>query len=151
MKWVNHKLVTGVLVYAGTGSILYAACSVVGSVLPDRLEGRPPKEKKAYWKWRSRHRKNTHWLPPYLAAAAALLYVGEAGILTGIWAQAVMLPAFVAAGGALHILEDSVCGKVPLIMRRKRIGVRVFRVGSAWEYFISYTICLMALYYKFMM
>ena len=46
MKWANHKLVTTVVVFAGTGNFLYAAYSFFGSVLPDRLEGKPPKESK---------------------------------------------------------------------------------------------------------
>ncbi len=151
MKWANHRLVTGVLVYAGTGNFLYAACSVIGSVLPDRLEGRPPKEKKAYWKWRSKHRKNTHWMLPYVVILAFLMYFQESGILTDFWQDILMLPFFVIVGAILHILEDSICGKIPLFTRKKNFGIRLFKVGSAWEYFISYTICLLALYYKFMM
>ena len=46
MKWANHKLVTTVVVFAGTGNLLYAAYSFLGSVLPDRLEGKPPKRVK---------------------------------------------------------------------------------------------------------
>ena len=65
MKWANHKLVTTVVVFAGTGNFLYAEYSFFGSVLPDRLEGKPPKESKAYWKWRSKHRQKTHWTVPY--------------------------------------------------------------------------------------
>lgn len=38
MKWANHKLVTTVVVFAGTGNFLYAAYSFFGSVLPDRLK-----------------------------------------------------------------------------------------------------------------
>lgn len=147
VKWVNHKLVTTAVVFAVTGNVLYAAYSYIGSVLPDRLEGRPPKESKAYWKWRSKHRQTTHWSLPYLAVIAVLMYLHEAGILSG-WAwQAALVPLFIAVGALLHIAEDGICGKVPLIRRKKKIGVKLFKVGSAWEYFISYTICLIALYY----
>ena len=54
-------------------------------------------------------------------------------------------------GALLHIIEDGICGKVPLIWRKRKIGIKLFRVGSSWEYFISYTICVAALYYKFML
>ena len=63
--------------FAGRGNFLYAAYSLFGSVLPDRLEGKPPKESKAYWKWRSKHRQNTHWTVPYLAIIAILFYLHE--------------------------------------------------------------------------
>ena len=85
MKWANHKLVTTVVVFAGTGNFLYAAYSFFGSVLPDRLEGKPPKESKAYWKWRSKHRQNTHWTVPYLAIIAILFYLHEVGVLKDLF------------------------------------------------------------------
>ena len=56
MKWRNHKLVTTVVVFAATGNLLYAAYSYLGSVLPDRLEGKPPKETKALQKERTQRR-----------------------------------------------------------------------------------------------
>ena len=52
MKWANHKLVTTVVVFAGTGNFLYAAYSFFFILFQDRLEGKPPKESKAYWKCR---------------------------------------------------------------------------------------------------
>lgn len=120
-------------------------------VLPDRLEGKPPKESKAYWKWRSKHRQNTHWTVPYLAIIAILFYLHEVGVLQDLSWEIAKLPIFVCVGALLHILEDGICGKVPLIWRKKKIGIKLFRVGSSWEYFISYTICVAALYYKFML
>ena len=75
MKWANHKLVTTVVVFAGTGNFLYAAYSFFGSVLPDRLEGKPPKESKAYWKWRSKQSpKYNIGTVPYLAIIAIYLF-----------------------------------------------------------------------------
>ena len=150
MKWANHRLVTGVLVYAGTGNVLYALYSLVGSTLPDRLEGRPPKEKKAYWQWRSKHRQNTHWLLPYMSLFGALMFVKDNILLSWIEKEAIMIPIFIVVGAILHILEDGICGKVPILTRKKKYGIKLFKVGSSWEYFISYSICLTALYYRFM-
>lgn len=148
MKWVNHQLVTTVLVYAGTDSILYAAYSFFGSVLPDRLEGKPPKESKAYWRWRSKHRQTTHWTVPYLAIIAALLYLHKEGLLVDWYWEIAKIPLFVAVGSLLHIFEDCICGKVPLISRKRKLGIKLFRVGSGREYLVSYAICLAALYYR---
>lgn len=149
MKWVNHKLVTTVVVFAGTGNLLYAAYSYFGSVLPDRLEGKPPKETKAYWKWRSKHRQTTHWSVPYLSIIAVLMYLHHVAILQNWSWEAAKIVIFVCVGALLHIIEDGLCGRVPLIWRKKKIGLKLFKVGSAWEYFISYTICVLALYYRF--
>ena len=41
MKWVNHEIVTGVIVYAAAGELLPALYSMAGAVLPDKLEGNP--------------------------------------------------------------------------------------------------------------
>ena len=151
MKWANHKLVTTVVVFAGTGNFLYAAYSFFGSVLPDRLEGKPPKESKAYWKWRSKHRQNTHWTVPYLAIIAILFYLHEVDVLKDLFWEIAQIPIFVCVGALLHIIEDGICGKVPLIWRKRKIGIKLFRVGSSWEYFIIYTICVSYLYYKFLL
>ncbi len=151
MKWSNHKLVTTVVVLAGTGNFLYAAYSFLGSVLPDRLEGKPPKESKAYWKWRSKHRQTTHWTVPYLLIIATLMYLHKIEIINDWSWELAKFIIFVCVGALLHILEDALCGKVPLIWRKHKIGLKLFKVGSSWEYFISYTICVIALYYRFML
>ena len=44
---------------------------------------------------------------------------------------------FVMAGAILHIIEDAVCGKVPLIYLTEKVGVKLFSVGSFSEYFFS--------------
>ncbi len=149
LKWVNHRLLTTVLIYAGTDSFIYAACGFAGSTLPDYLEGKPPKESKAYWKWRSRHRRTTHWTVPYLTIILALMVLHQQSVLNGLIWEGAKLLIFVCAGALLHIFEDAVCGKVPLISHTNKIGIKLFKVGSAWEYLFTYMMCLAALYYKF--
>ena len=58
MKWVNHEIITGVIVYAVTENPLAALYSMAGAVLPDKIEGNPGSN---YWSWRSRHRGWSHW------------------------------------------------------------------------------------------
>ena len=72
-------------------------------------------------------------------------------VLKDLFWEIAQVPIFVCVGALLHIIEDGICGKVPLIWRKRKIGIKLFRVGSSWEYFISYTICVAALYYKFML
>ena len=88
---------------------------------------------------------------PYLAIIAILFYLHEVGVLKDLFWEIAQIPIFVCVGALLHIIEDGICGKVPLIWRKRKIGIKLFRVGSSWEYFISYTICVAALYYKFML
>ena len=60
MKWINHQIVTGFIVCTATDDALFTASAIVGAVVPDRVEGSPPKENSAYWKWRKNHRM---WSP----------------------------------------------------------------------------------------
>ncbi len=140
MKWVNHEILTGVLVYTATRDPLSTAFSMAGAIIPDKIEGRP-----GSLFWRSRHRGWSHW---------PLLYIGLMGILLGLADTPVpALPEearrgglFLAIGALLHIAEDALCGKVPLLRPDKKVGLRLFKVGSFREYFIT-ILCVLLCYF----
>ena len=144
MKWINHQILTGTIVYAASGSLLYAAYSMAGSVLPDKLEGNP-REQKNYWRWRSRHRGTSHWPAPYLAGIAALLAASRGQFATAAMWDLCQIGIFILVGAVLHIVEDSVCGKVPLFWRNKKIGISLFKVGSVTEYIFVLAVILFLL------
>lgn len=150
MKWVNHKIVTTSIVYGVTGNFFYSFYAFLGATLPDRLEGKPPKENtKKYWQWRKNHRGITHWPLPYLIIIAVMLFLHKENILNGILWEISKVLIFFLVGSLLHILEDFLCGKVPLIHKNKKIGLKLFKVGSVIEYFLSFLIVLAVLYYRF--
>ena len=140
MKWVNHEIVTGVIVYAAAGELLPALYSMAGAVLPDKLEGNP--RSGDYWSWRSRHRGWSHWPMLYL-------------LLLGLQ-QRIMAPespsfdtigvigSYFCIGALLHIAEDAPCGKVPLFTPWQKVGFRLFTVGSIAEYLVSLVLVLLA-------
>lgn len=133
MKWQNHQIATGFIVYAATNDALMVAASIAGAVLPDRVEGQPPKESKAYWKWRKKHRTWSHYPPLYfllLAVAQGLKIYLQNPI-----AEIVLnLFSYVLIGALLHIAEDGICGKVPILSTKKKHGLKLFKVGSWGEY-----------------
>ena len=139
MKWVNHEVVTGVLVYTATNDLLLAAYSMAGAILPDKLEGNP--HAGDYWRWRSRHRGWSHWPLLYLALLGLSLHFarGDYGVTGGELAR---IGAFLAIGALLHIAEDAVCGKVPLVTPARKHGVKLFTVGSFREYFFALFVVL---------
>lgn len=149
MKWVNHMMVTGAIVYAATADPLLAVYSIAGSVLPDRLEGKPPKSKKDYWQWRQKHRTWTHWTVPYLTIIAALLLLHRLAIISSAFWPVATIALFFTVGALLHIIEDSLCGKVPLISYNKKIGIKLFTVNSLGEYFFAVSLTLFLLFYQF--
>ena len=130
---MNHQILTGAVVYAASGNLLYAMYSMAGSILPDKLEGNPQTQRN-YWKWRSRHRGTSHWPAPYLAVIALLLVASRQQIVPPFMWDLSLIGIYIMLGALLHILEDSVCGKVPLLRRGQKIGIRLFSVGSVAEY-----------------
>ena len=121
MKWISHEILPGAAVYAFSGDILYAMFSMAGSVLPDKMEGSPQAQR-------------SYWPAPYLFVTALLLFVHKLQLVPMEMWGFLLLGIFLMIGALLHILEDAVCGKVPLIRRRQKIGIKLFTVGSVTEY-----------------
>lgn len=133
MKWQNHQIATGFIVYAATNDALMVAASILGAVLPDRLEGNPPQESKAYWKWRKSHRTWSHY-PPLYFLLLALAQVGKMYFQNPILEIILNLVSYIFVGALLHIAEDGICGKVPILSTKKKHGLKLFKVGSWGEY-----------------
>lgn len=168
MKWVSHKIATGALVYAFTGNVIVAGISVLGSTFPDWIEGRPPdmKDTQAYNKWRRNHRQGSHWLIPYLCIFIAcfsyaagkniflinyhtLVYVLTAPNIANIIAFTLLFVAYFSLGSVLHILQDAICGKVPLILPHRKIGIKLFKVGSMLEYILVFPLSVFLIIWRF--
>ncbi|MBQ6759100.1 MAG: metal-dependent hydrolase [Selenomonadaceae bacterium] len=148
MKWINHQIVTGFIVCTATNDALFTASSIVGAVIPDRVEGSPPQDSSAYWKWRKRHRTWSHYPPIYLALIAAA-QVAQEYYPEPTLAFALNLITYALVGALLHIAEDAICGKVPLFTPHKKYGVKLFKVGSWREYFFAALIILICLFVRF--
>lgn len=147
MKWINHQIVTGFIVSTATDDALFTASSIVGAVLPDRVEGSPPKESKAYWRWRKKHRMWSHYPPIYIALIIAA-QVAEP-LLPHPYSLFPTLTTYALVGALLHIVEDGICGKVPIFTPRKKYGLKLFKVGSWREYFFVTLIILSCLFIRF--
>ena len=148
MKWINHQIVTGFIVCTATDDALFTASAIVGAVLPDRVEGSPPKDNSAYWKWRKRHRTWSHWPPIYLAL------IGAAQFAKNFYAEptldfALNLLTYALVGALLHIAEDALCGKVPIFTPHKKHGLKLFKVGTWREYFFAALIIATCLFVRF--
>ena len=148
MKWINHQIVTGFIVSTATDDALFTASSIVGAVLPDRVEGSPPKENKDYWKWRKKHRTWSHYPPIYFALIAAA-QVAKNYYPDPTLALVLNLITYALVGALLHIAEDGICGKVPIFTPHKKYGIKLFKVGSWREYFFAALIILICLFVRF--
>ena len=148
MKWVNHEIVTGVIVYTATQDPLLACYGMAGSILPDRVEGNP--RRGDYWKWRKRHRGWSHW--PVLYGLLLGMLQKLLAAAPEIFGTLIIMGIYFCIGALLHIAEDAVCGKVPLLTPKRKAGVKLFTVGSAREYLFSIGIVLLCyiIYAKFM-
>ena len=148
MKWINHQIVTGFIVSSATDDALFTASAIVGAVLPDRVEGSPPKESSAYWKWRKKHRTWSHWPPLYLALIIAAQFAKDYYPEPTL-AFALNLLTYALVGALLHIAEDGLCGKVPIFLPHKKYGLKLFKVGSWREYFFAALIIAICLFARF--
>ena len=148
MKWINHQVVTGFIVYAATDDALFVASSIIGAVIPDRVEGSPPQESRAYWKWRKNHRTWSHYPPLYIALIAAaqfaMTYFPDPKV-----ELILNLLIYALVGALLHIVEDGICGKVPIFLPRRKHGIKLFKVGSWQEYFFAALIIGGCLLFRF--
>ena len=147
MKWINHQIVTGFIVSTATDDAIFTASSIVGAVLPDRVEGSPPKENKAYWKWRKNHRTWSHYPPIYFALIAAAQVAKS--LIPNPYNLIPTLITYALVGALLHIAEDGICGKVPIFTPHRKYGIRLFKVGSRLEYFFVVLIILGCLFARF--
>ena len=131
-----------------TDDALFTASSIVGAVVPDRVEGSPPKDNSAYWKWRKKHRTWSHYPLLYLvlivAAQVAKNYYPEPPI-----EFAMNLLTYALVGALLHIAEDALCGKVPVFTPHGKHGLKLFKVGTWREYFFAALIIAICLFVRF--
>ncbi|MBQ8919274.1 MAG: hypothetical protein IJ056_04130 [Acidaminococcaceae bacterium] len=132
MTWVSHSIVTFATLFVATHNVFIAGCATLGSAFPDQIED-------AFWK--SNHRSYSHWFVLYVAALA-FFWTPDMLSVTGVkvWQMGMieMMRRFLFwffAGALLHILEDAVCGPVPLWRPTKRTTVlpRLFKVKSVGE------------------
>ena len=148
MKWINHQIVTGFIVFAATDNALFVASSIVGAVIPDKVEGSPPKESKAYWKWRSNHRTWSHYPVIYLALIGLLMFASDSFKDPTISLIAEM-GIYVLIGALLHIAEDGICGRVPILTPKGKHGIKLFKVGSVGEYLVAALIIAICIFSRF--
>lgn len=149
MKWLNHQVLTGVAVYALTDDLLLTACGMAGAIFPDKVEGNPKRGLLSIG-WRSRHRGWSHWLALYLALLFFILQLGDFSLVSSSGETVVSLKAasvqwmagFFCVGALLHILEDAVCGKVPVFTPNHKMGIKLFSVGSVSEYIFVLVVLL---------
>ncbi len=135
MKWVDHQVLTGVIVYAATDDLLLTVYSMAGAIFPDKVEGSPRAGN--YWSWRSRHRGWSHWPVLYLGIIFFLSHLEEMQLTSLPTADLVTIGTYICIGALLHIAEDAVCGRVPFLTPYHKVGIRLFKVGSVTEYLFT--------------
>lgn len=147
MKWINHQIVTGFIVSTATDDALFTASAIVGAVLPDKVEGSPPQESSAYWKWRKKHRTWSHYPLIYIALIVAAQFAKN--LVPSPYSLIPTLLTYVLIGALLHVAEDAFCGKVPIFTPHKKYGLKLFKVGAWSEYVFAALIIAVCLFARF--
>ena len=171
MKWVSHEIVTGMAVYTMTGEPVLTVCAMAGAVLPDWIEGKGGGMRLPWAGWLA-HRGWSHWPLLYVLVFLAL---GVWGDETGEASDLARVGRFIAVGNCREQLgqvasawqrfreaaqtlpvddpraavakqrASALAGKVPLLHPARKVGVRLFRVGSFGEYIVA-LILVLAIY-----
>ena len=140
MKWTSHISLTATIAYAVTADPMLTAAAAVGAVLPDKIEGTP---QSIGWRtWRSRHRGWSHWPMLYVVLIGGLMQAQQYFFYDAAFFAVL---AWIFGGALLHIAEDAVCGKVPLLYPTQKVGIRLFTVGSLREY-LFVLVCIVIVY-----
>jgi inner membrane protein len=134
-----------------TGNLPGSIISAAGSIFPDLIEGKGFLHHPfsvQYQKWQKRHRGLSHLFVVYSSALLLLIVVLKFKVVTlsATYYYVVLFLSFFLAGCCLHILQDSICGKVPFLTTGKKYGIRLFRVGSIAEYVVVLAISAILLY-----
>jgi len=123
-----------------THNVFIAGSGMLGSLLPDKIEGSLS---------HFPHRSYSHWFVLYVAAMA-FFWMPDMLSVTGVklWQSGTMnmVQAFFFwffAGALFHILEDAICGPVPLLYpsKRKTVLPRLFNTDSVGEYLFVIAYC----------
>lgn len=160
MKWVNHKVITFGIIFLLTHDFVKSFISMTGSIIPDAVEGYNYGSEQ----WKTRHRKLSHWLLGYVLLLGGLIGYSlfmQKGIF--IWNikyndlisnivrgdienTVLFVSIFLILGSVLHILEDSISGKVPFVSPKQRtFGAKLIPTGSFYEYMLAWTVFTVAL------
>ena len=83
-----------------------------------------------------------------LLVIAVLLVVNRQGLAAADMWDMSSIALWMMVGSLLHILEDALCGKVPLLRLSRKIGIKLFTVGSFTEYFFSIAVVLLCYIFK---
>ena len=138
MTWKSHNVVTFITIFALTHDFTASFAGMAGSVFPDKIEGPL---------WRHWHRKYSHWFVMYLPWVLLLWYKGLP--TQGLFYKGLF---WFLIGALMHIVEDAICGTIPLWNPRKKKKVlpRLFYTGSVKEYFYvtCYFIVMLILSFK---
>lgn len=150
MRWCNHRLVSASIAFGLTGQLVPTILAYKGSTIPDQVEGSDYDSPS----WAAHHRKHSHYWVFYLiplvlcliwlnyqltlrltyTGVSHMIYTDQTGALILFTVYAIQ---WLAIGCLMHIAEDIFCGGVPGLTVNKRIGVRIFYVGTPREYYIA--------------
>jgi len=159
MTWKSHKLITFAVVWAFTHNFFYSIIASLGSIIPDILEGKIFLFD--FQKWKRLHRTYSHWFIPYVIIFIVSFFSINEKTFYLMKNDFLFFPnkesslnAFIfsalSLGCLMHILEDAISGKVPLLHpKRKTFGIKLIRTRSLLEYLFAFSVALLIFVFKY--
>jgi len=164
VKWYSHRIITGIFTFILTNDFVATTAAIVGSILPDKLEGRNQSRnlRDQYKNFpllynTNEHRKFSHLLVVYAALVAVLFLltysmknylilklpslvkkvISHRFTLINLYALLSYVFTFFFFGALLHVLQDLLFGGVPIFTPYQKFGLKL-KTGGVVEYIILF-------------
>lgn len=157
MKWYSHRIITGIFTFILTNDFVATTAAIVGSILPDKLEGRNQYKNFPLLYNTNEHRKFSHLLVIYVALVAVfflLTYsmknylilklpslvkkvISHRFTLINLYALLLYVFTFFFFGALLHVLQDLLFGGVPIFTPYQKFGLKL-KTGGVVEHIILF-------------
>jgi inner membrane protein len=157
VKWYSHRIITGIFTFILTNDFVATTAAIVGSILPDKLEGRNQYKNFPLLYNTNEHRKFSHLLVIYVALVAVfflLTYsmknylilklpslvkkvISHRFTLINLYALLLYVFTFFFFGALLHVLQDLLFGGVPIFTPYQKFGLKL-KTGGVVEHIILF-------------
>jgi inner membrane protein len=157
VKWYSHRIITGISTFILTNDFVATTAAIVGSILPDKLEGRNQYKNFPLLYNTNEHRKFSHLLVVYAALVAVfflLTYsmknylilklpslvkkvISHRFTLINLYALLLYVFTFFFFGALLHVLQDLLFGGVPIFTPYQKFGLKL-KTGGVVEHIILF-------------
>jgi len=155
VKWYSHRIITGVFTFTLTHDFIATIAAVLGSILPDKLEGKNHHKNFPLLNNTNEHRKFSHLLVVYVILVVGfflLAYLMKKYLVlnftnlfdkiikhrftsNNLYALILYFFSFFFFGALSHVIQDFFFGGVPILTPYQKVGLKL-KTGGVVEHIV---------------